>query len=37
MGYNDYPTYLEMGNKQVADDKKANYERRHKKTHFNEK
>jgi len=21
MGYNDYPTYLEMGNKKVADDK----------------
>ena len=31
MGYNDYPTYLEMGNKKAADDKKAKYKKRHRK------
>jgi hypothetical protein len=29
MGYNGYPTYLEMGNKKTADDKKTNYKKRH--------
>ena len=27
MGYNDYPTYLEMGNKQVAENIKAKYKK----------
>ena len=30
MGYKDYPTYLEMGDKKVADEKR-NFKKRHKK------
>ena len=31
ISYKDYPTYLEMGDKKVADEKRKKYKKRHKK------